>query len=172
LRNNFVNFTVDSCELVTILSLLKGVHNFIHLSMISCTDWIENNQFELNYIVWSPEHKVQLMISVFIDREKAEFVTISNIWRQAQTFERDIHEMYGIDFKGNKRQTPFVHEDWEWMPPMRRDFDTVQFVEEHYFKQEYRDYSLYKPVREKFRRFDFADYSFENIDKSSEKGEK
>jgi NADH:ubiquinone oxidoreductase subunit C len=43
--------------------------------------------------------------------------------------------MYGIDFEGNDRLGEFILEDWDDMPPMRRDFDTVKYAGEHYYKR-------------------------------------
>jgi NADH-quinone oxidoreductase subunit C len=52
------------------------------------------------------------------------------VFRHAQTYEREIHEMYGVFFEGNARLTPLFLEHWRGPPPMRRDFDTRKYVEE------------------------------------------
>jgi len=100
--------------------------------MIACTDWIEENIFELTYILYSYERKLQILVKTNIDRESAMTNTIIPLWTQAETFEREIHEMYGIEFNGNNRLTEFMLEDWKFMPPLRRDFDTVEFVNQQY----------------------------------------
>ena len=41
--------------LPALLELLKGRASYVHLSAISCVDWIEQDEFELVYHLWSYE---------------------------------------------------------------------------------------------------------------------
>ena len=113
--------------------------NFIHLAHISCVDWLEENKFELIFSLLNYDSKVMILAKTFIDRENPEFVSHTNYWNHAETYEREIHEMYGINFKGNERLTEFILEDWEGLPPMRRDFITNEYVKETYFEREGRE---------------------------------
>ena len=115
------------------LTYAKESLSFIHLAHFSCVDWIEENKFELVYILWSYEEGVSIILKTKINRENPKFVSLRNLWPQAETYEREIHEMYGIYFEGNDRLGEFILEDWEDIPPMRRDFDTVKYASEHYF---------------------------------------
>jgi len=114
------------------LSYVKEQLGFDHLTHVSCVDWLEDGHFELVYILWSYEKKLQLLAKCRIPRHEPEFVTLENIWEHAGTYEREIHEMYGINFAGNQRLGEFILEDWEGPPPMRRDFDTVKYAQETY----------------------------------------
>ena len=127
-RKDLYIFTVEKNLLHSLLYELKNVHGFVHLSMIACADWIEDNKFQLSYVVTNYEKQVQFSIRVFIDREKPEFVSIMNLWQQAEINEREIREFFGITFEGNPTQfEDFALEDWDDIPPMRRDFDTVKY---------------------------------------------
>jgi len=114
------------------LAYAKDRLGFDHLTHISCVDWLEDGHFELVYILWSYTKKVQLLAKCRIPRHEPEFETIQSIWGHAGTYEREIHEMYGINFAGNDRLGDFILEDWEGPPPMRRDFDTVKYSQETY----------------------------------------
>jgi len=116
-----------------VLLYAKERLKYNHFSHMSCVDWIEDKQFELVYILWSPEDKIQLTIKCRIDREKPVMQNIDNIWRQANTYEREIREMYGIEFEGLVGAKEFILEDWDDMPPMRRDFDTKEYSNDHFF---------------------------------------
>ncbi len=129
-RPRRIEVILRSDLLPALASNLKYYHEFQHLSLISCVDWIEEKQFELVYFFWSYTHKVMILVKIRLDRDNPRFVTIRPLWRQAQTYEREIHEMFGVHFEGNPNLTPFLLEDWDNMPPMRRDFDTRQYVEE------------------------------------------
>ena len=72
------------------------------------------------------------MVKVRLDREKPVMQSISKLWDQAETYEREIHEMNGVDFEGHPGMRDFILEDWEDMPPMRRDFKTREFVDKTY----------------------------------------
>ena len=127
-RGNLYVFTVDKNLLHSLLYELKNVHKFVHLSMISCADWIEENRFQLNYVVANYENNIRFSVRVFIDRDKPEFLSIIKLWAQAEVNEREIREFYGISFDGNPTQfEDFALEDWDDIPPMRRDFDTIAY---------------------------------------------
>ena len=108
---------------------------YIHLSHISCVDWLEENEFELVYIVWSPTDKINVINKIRINREKPEAPNIDYIWRQANTYESELREMYGIEFPGLVGDKELILEDWNEMPPMRRDFDTLEYVKRTYFER-------------------------------------
>jgi NADH-quinone oxidoreductase subunit C len=68
------------------------------------------------------------MVQTFIDRENASLPTMHKIWPQAEIMEREMHEMFGVDFPGHPTLIDFALEFWNDLPPMRRDFDTLEFV--------------------------------------------
>lgn len=114
------------------VSYLKEYLDFKHLVMMSCVDWMEENEFEIVYHLWSYEQKVHIMVKVRLNREKPLMQSISKLWDQAETYEREIHEMNGVDFEGHPGMRDLILEDWDDIPPMRRDFKTVDFVNETY----------------------------------------
>jgi len=114
------------------ISYLKEYMDFKHLVMMSCVDWLEDNEFELVYHLWSYEHKVHVMVKIRLERSKPLMQSISKLWPQAETYEREIHEMNGVDFEGHPGMRDFILEDWDDKPPMRRDFHTREFVAETY----------------------------------------
>ncbi len=143
-KEDTLSITVSNGNVRGALAYLRDTEGFRHFVMLSCVDWLEDNKFELVYIVWNPEEKVNVFVKTLIDREKAEFQSLHDMWRQVCTYEREIWEMYGINFIGHPRLEPFILEDWKDMPPMRRDFDTLHYVNEHYEWREGREES-YQP---------------------------
>ncbi len=112
----------------SILLFLKIQKGYIHLNHISCVDWIEEGEFELVYIVWNPKTKLTIMVHTRIDRENPEMWNIDSIWDQANTYEREIREMFGIQFTGLVGREEFILEDWQEMPPMRKDFNSQLYA--------------------------------------------
>ncbi len=115
------------------LSFLKNSLGFKHLSHISTVDWLEDGEIELVYIVMNYDNLVEVIAKIRLDRDKPEIPTLREFWPQIETYEREIHEMYGVNFVGHGNLTEFILEDWEGIPPMRRDFDTVKYSKETYF---------------------------------------
>ncbi len=127
-----IKIVADKDLVSSILLYLKNQMGFIHLNHMSCVDWIEDNKFELVYIVWHPEQKQTVLVHTFIDRDNPVMENIDTIWDQANTYEREMREMYGIEFPGLVGAKEFILEDWQEMPPMRRDFDTKKYAKETY----------------------------------------
>jgi len=134
-QNISAEFKAES--IIQVLSYLKS-HSYKHLSTISCVDWIDDNQFELVYHIYSYEDFINISIKTRIDREKATFVTLKEVWPVAEFYERDIHDFFGVEFQGNDNLEELILENWNDIPPMRKDFDTRKFVNDKY---EWRDYN-------------------------------
>ena len=122
--------TTESIE--SVLLFLKEKMGYLHMSHMSCVDWIEENRFELVYILWHPKDKINVLVKVDVDRMNPQAPNIDYIWPQANTYEREIREMYGIQFNGLVGRQELILEDWDDIPPMRRDFDTLQYVMDNF----------------------------------------
>jgi NADH-quinone oxidoreductase subunit C len=105
---------------------------FNTLSQIACTDWIEEEHFLLTYILTNEARDQNLMLKVTLGREYESMPSVTTLFPQAEVMERDLHEMYGIGFEGNDTLYDFVLEQWHDLPPLRREFDTLAFVHEHF----------------------------------------
>ncbi|RLD40259.1 MAG: NADH-quinone oxidoreductase subunit C [Bacteroidetes bacterium] len=145
-RERRVEVSVEKKLIPSVLSYVKDQLTFTHMSHMSCVDWLEDEHFELVYILWSPELKVQLLVKTLINRENPVIENVDMIWGQLNTYQREIREMYGIQFTGLVGREEFVLEDWDEMPPMRRDFDTAEYIKDVFFERPGRDGA--KDVRE------------------------
>ncbi len=108
---------------------------FKHLSFITCVDWIDDGEFELIYGFYSYDEKIVIIVKTRIPRDNPIQETLLPLWHQAQTYEREIHEMFGVKFEGNPRLTPFILEDWKGIPPMRKDFDSRKYSQIMYDRE-------------------------------------
>ncbi len=130
---------IDEDNLINTLSFISSNTNFITLSQIACADWIEDEIFSLNYMLSTDMRDKNLMIEIDVSRIDTKVPTLSNMFPQAEVMERDLHEMYGIDFVGNKTLYDFALENWNDIPPLRREFDTLAYVNEHFKFREGRE---------------------------------
>jgi NADH-quinone oxidoreductase subunit C len=122
--------TVDKDVAETLIRELRDREGYTHLNFMTAIDWIERGVFTLVYMLHNYERRHSLSVHVDIDRDNAEMTSIHTLWAQAWTYQRELRELWGIRFPGSPRQDEnFCLEGWEDLPPMRRDFDTVEFCE-------------------------------------------
>jgi NADH-quinone oxidoreductase subunit C len=136
--NRRVRVDVPADALPALLELLQGRASYIHLSAISCVDWIEEDQFELVYHVWSYEMQSLVSAHTRIPRDPGVYISVYDIYTPAAFFERDIHEMFGVFFEGSPDMSKFILTEWDGPPPMRKEFDSEAWVNEHFDWQDYR----------------------------------
>jgi NADH-quinone oxidoreductase subunit C len=129
--------TAKKESILSILAYLKDL-GFDHLALVSCVDWIDEGEFELVYIlssymknneIYTGEEELHVILKARISREKPEFQTVTHIFENAEPYERELHELYGIGFQGHKRLVPLFLEREYKIPPFRKDFDTRKYVE-------------------------------------------
>lgn len=123
--------------LPALLALLRGRAGYVHLSAISCIDWIDENQFELVYHLWSYETSILVSAHIRIPRDPGIYLSVFDIYSPAAFFERDIHEMYGVYFEGSPDMSKFILTEWDGPPPMRKDFDSEKWVMDTFEWQQY-----------------------------------
>ena len=135
-KDNKMFLNVQKEQTLNILSFLKN-KGFDHLALISCVDWIKDNQFEIVYILTSylledDISKTHIILKVRISRENPEIMSVLPIFENAEFYEREIHELFGVVFNGNNRLIPlFLYRKYE-IPPFRKDFDTREYSKKFY----------------------------------------
>jgi NADH-quinone oxidoreductase subunit C len=147
-RQAFVR--VPPAQLFSLLGLLKQSHGFVTLTTIACADWIEDEVFCLTYILETEKRDRVLGVQTQIGRDGVALETAIPLWAQAEIFERELHEMFGIPITGHPSLGDFMLEGWAHTPPMRREFDTLKFVQDTYEMRGGRDDN--QDVREAIRR--------------------
>jgi NADH-quinone oxidoreductase subunit C len=124
---NQAEILVGPGSISPLLAWLQTI-DFKHLCNLTCIDWIEENRFDVVYNIWSYVHKIHITVKCGIHRDKPELVSILSLWPQAQVYEREIHEMFGVEFTGNPDLRPMFLHNWQDMPPLRKDFDTEAYA--------------------------------------------
>jgi NADH-quinone oxidoreductase subunit C len=136
-RQNLAFASVPREQAVEAVTWLRDVAGFGHLVMISAVDRIERGVFQIVYLLHSPARRCDIGLRVEIGREHATMESIHHLWAAAQVYQRELREMYGIDFPGCPRvEEPMILEGWDDIPPMRRDFDTRAYAERTFYPRE------------------------------------
>lgn len=112
---------------------LRDKEGFTHLVLLTAVDWLEDGQFQLTYLLNNRALACDIGLRVMIPRDAATMESIHDVWPTAATYQRELREMFGIDFPGSPRiEEEFILEGWNGIPPYRRDFDTLKYAQEAY----------------------------------------
>ena len=141
-RSDLYKVSVTRERVFELIAFLGNNYDYKTLNAITCTDWIEEEHFAITYILTTLERKSTFMVQTMINRNEAHINSLVNEFAQAEIMERDLAEMYGIDFIGNKNLKELSLENWVHTPPLRREFDTLEFVNEHLTFREGREDNL------------------------------
>jgi NADH-quinone oxidoreductase subunit C len=107
---------------------------FDYLFCLTCIDGLQTaaakNQLIMVYHLSSTKHRHTLVVKVKLDRNKPEVETVSNIWRSADFLEREVYEMFGVNFINHPDLRLLILPDgWEGKNPLRKDFeDAVNMI--------------------------------------------
>ena len=138
LVKNQLAVDIDQDDFFNLLPYLKH-EGWKQLTLITCIDWIDRNEFQLAYTFMNWENGITLIVRTLINREQPVFKTITSIYPGAQYYERDVHEFFGVSFEGNpESEKPLFLEIWDDMPPMKKDFDPLAYSQRKYPDREYK----------------------------------
>ncbi len=116
---------------------LRDVEGYAHLVFLTAIDYIEDDIFRLTYMLHNYTTHRDLAVQVDLPREGTTMGSIHHLWPHGATYQRELKEMYGIDFPGSPGiDESFILEGWTDIPPMRREFDTKEYSERTYFPRE------------------------------------
>jgi NADH-quinone oxidoreductase subunit C len=115
-----------------VVRLFEFIKNSPELKMdyLSCISGVDSGtNIDLVYFIGSIEYKHKLTVRTKVDRIGGKIDTISQVIPGANWFEREIWELYGVEFTGHPNLTRFLlPEDWDEGNPMLRDWTGKNFV--------------------------------------------
>lgn len=126
-------------SVVPVLSFLKE-EGCDYLQLVSCVDWMERGEFELVYVLSSYTGEVNppdaaranVLVKTDLPRANPSLPSSIGVFPSAEPYERELHELFGIDFEGHPRLKPLFLERAYEIPPFRKDFDTRKYVEDQF----------------------------------------
>ena len=174
---NQLTIEVKIEEIVQTIIFLKtnDKTRFKQLIEITAVDYPEREKrFKLVYLLLSHEKNQRLIINSNIN-EKTKVPSITKIFPSANWMEREVFDMYGINFSEHPDLRRILT-DYEFEGyPLRKDFPLTGFTEVRYSEEQKK--VIYEPVKleQNYRNFDFESpwkgtkYIDEQIKKDKEK---
>lgn len=101
---------------------------FDYLFSLTCVDW--KTHLTMVYHLESTVHRHIIVVKSKLDRNVPEIETVSHIWRTAEFHEREVYELFGVNFQHHPDLRLLILPDgWEGKNPLRKDFeDAVNMI--------------------------------------------
>ncbi len=120
----WLNITIEPLNLLSLAGLLRNTNelNFDYLFCLTCVDF--KTHLMMVYHFTSTTHRHTIVIKSKLDRTKPEIETVSHIWRTAEFHEREVYELFGVNFLNHPDLRLLILPDgWEGRNPMRKDYE-------------------------------------------------
>ena len=117
---------VDACQ------VLRESDYDLLIALTAADHWPDEPRFEVAYRFYSVKKKTLVGLSIRLDGENPAVPTIESVYPNANWHEREVYDMFGIEFAGHSDlRRILMPQDWEGHP-LRRDYplgyEEVQFT--------------------------------------------
>ena len=157
IKHNQILITIDENNLIEVLLFLKtnSVTKFKQLIEVTAVDYPEKEQrFRMVYLLLSHENNSRIVIDYYIKENKI-VPSITNIFPSANWMEREVFDMYGIEFKDHPDLRRILTDYNFKGHPLRKDFPLTGHNEVRYSEDDKK--VIYEPVKleQNYRNFDY-----------------
>ncbi len=157
IKHNQINLKIDEADLTEVILFLKtnSKTKFRQLIDITAVDFPENEiRFRLVYLLLSHEFNQRIIIEIYV-KEKEIVDSITSIFPAANWMEREVFDMYGIDFKDHPDLRRILTDYGFEGHPLRKDFPLTGHNEVRYSHEDKK--VIYEPVKleQNYRNFDY-----------------
>lgn len=92
------------------------------LEDLTALDWPKRNVIEVVYHLLSYRHRHGIVLKVEADRAAPSVPTVECVWKTANWFEREVYDLFGVDFPGHPDLRRIMLPD-DWVGhPLRKDY--------------------------------------------------
>ena len=157
IKHNQIYLRTNEEDITKVVLFLKTNSNtkFKQLIDITAVDYPENEKrFKLLYMLLSHENNQRLVID-FLIKESEVVTSLTSIFPAANWMEREVFDMYGIEFKDHPDLRRILT-DYNFVGhPLRKDFPLTGHNEVRYSEEERK--VIYEPVKleQNYRNFDY-----------------
>ena len=118
----WLNIMIEPNQLIPLVTACrKGILVMDYLFCLTCIDW--TTHLTMVYHLSSTTHRQTIVLKSNLDRSSPEIETVSGIWRTAEFHEREVFEMFGVQFLNHPDLRKLILEDDFKGYPMRKDFE-------------------------------------------------
>jgi NADH-quinone oxidoreductase subunit C len=114
--------TVAGGQIVAACEAVKAA-GYTFFEDLTAVDWYpQEPRFQLSYHILSQRLKSRIRLVVQLDSSSLSVPSITSAWPAANFYEREVFDLFGIDFPGHPRLTRIMMPtDWQGHP-LRKDY--------------------------------------------------
>jgi NADH-quinone oxidoreductase subunit C len=128
---------VPSESISAALAFLKNDRHFDFLVDITCVDYLNyrgaTDRFGLVYLLANTETNERLMVRTFLNEPELTVPSAAPLWEGANWFEREVWDMFGIQFAGHPDLRRILLPEEFTAFPLRKDYPLQGRGERHNF---------------------------------------
>lgn len=136
---------VPPARLADALRMLRDQLGFDYLVDITCVDYLEyrgaEHRFGLVYALANTTTAERLIVRVMLDEPQLEVPSAVSLWEGANWMEREVYDMFGIEFRGHPDLRRILMPAEFTAHPLRKDYPLQGRGERHNFPVITRDHS-------------------------------
>jgi NADH-quinone oxidoreductase subunit C len=120
----WLNINIAPADWITLAGQIRNDRSLSldYLFCLTCVDW--KTHLTMVYHLSSTTYRHNIVIKAKLDRNNPEIETASHIWKTAIFHEREVYEMFGVNFRNHPDLRLLILPDgWEGKNPMRKDFE-------------------------------------------------
>lgn len=127
-----VTLIVSRERVIEVLTHLRDVQQFDMLTDETCVDYYPREpRFGILYQLYSIKRNIRVRVKTMLSEYDASVPSAVGAYRNANWLEREIYDLFGVNFEGHPDQRRILlPPDWEGHP-LRRDIPVI--VEENAF---------------------------------------
>ena len=126
----WLNISIEPKDWLPLAQQLRHEESlqFDHLFCLTCIDW--KTHLGMVYHLSSTIFRHNIVIRSVLNINNPEIESVSHIWQTANFHEREVYEMFGVNFLNHPDLRLLILPDgWEGKNPMRKDFeDAVNMI--------------------------------------------
>jgi NADH-quinone oxidoreductase subunit C len=117
-----LTLTVEAANIVAACRRAQDAgYNFFE--DVTAVDWYPSEpRFQVSYSLLSHKLKQRIRLAVRVPDQGASVPSITGVWPAANFYEREVFDLFGIDFPGHPRLTRIMMPDNWTGHPLRKDY--------------------------------------------------
>ena len=157
IKYNHIYLAIDSQDIIDVILFLKTNEKtkFKQLIDITAVDYPEEDKrFKIVYLLLSHEFNIRALVEFKIS-EGEKIPSLTKIYPSSNWMEREVFDMYGIDFKDHPDLRRILTDYGFEGHPLRKDFPLTGHNEVRYSEENKK--VIYEPVKleQNYRNFDY-----------------
>jgi len=119
-----ITLHVKGSAVIEILSFLR-MEGFNFLAGLTAVDNLTLGGFERFAVIYhllSHERVERIVVKAYVPEEKPVIPSVESLWKTADWQEREVYDLYGIEFEGHPNLIRIMNPDEFKGHPLRKDF--------------------------------------------------